>query len=95
MDGLMLYNPYRFHFLSIGGLSIFNPDMIEKMNITLGGFSAAYGNKMSGLISIQSPDGGNEWQNKIGINLHSARYHLKWSDIRKFIFTNFCQKNLL
>jgi outer membrane receptor for ferrienterochelin and colicin len=76
LDGLMLYNPYRFHFLSIGGLSVFNPDMIDQMNITIGGFSAAYGNRMSGLISIQSPDGGSEWKHKVGINLHSSRYLL-------------------
>ncbi len=76
LDGLMLYNPYRFHFLSIGGLSIFNPDMITQMNVTLGGFSSSYGNKLSGLLSIHTKDGGNNWYHKVGINLHSFRYVL-------------------
>ncbi len=86
LDGLMLYNPYRFHFLSIGGLSIFNPDMINQMNVTLGGFSSAYGNKMSGLLSIHTIDGGSQWKNKIGVNLHSFRYLSSGPILRNLFF---------
>ncbi len=77
LDGVMLYNPYRFHFLSIGGLSIFNSDMIESMDLTLGGFSTAYGNRMSGLLSIHSLDGGKDWRHKINLNIHSVGYNVQ------------------
>ncbi len=77
LDGLLLQNPYRGRALGFGGLSILNPDVIENMDLTLGGFSAIHGNRMGGLIDIHTKDGANNWQNKIAVNLLTARYLLE------------------
>ena len=74
LDGLTLQNPYRGRALGYGSLSILNPDLVQAMDVTLGGYSAAYGNRLGALIELQTKDGPAEWKNNISLNLLSARY---------------------
>ncbi len=50
LDRMTVYQPY--HLFGIAG--IFNTDMIDVVNISTGGFSAQYGNRMSSVIDVRS-----------------------------------------
>ncbi|RMF65075.1 MAG: hypothetical protein D6743_08415, partial [Calditrichaeota bacterium] len=43
LDGVVVYNPY--HMFGLAGA--FNPDVVEQVNLSLGGFSARYGDRLS------------------------------------------------
>ena len=77
LDGLLLQNPYRGRALGFGGLSILNPDIIDRMNLTLAGFSAAFGNRTGALVNLKTKDGTAVWKNKLAVNVLSARYFLE------------------
>ncbi len=76
LDGLLLQNPYRAKILGYGGISIVNSDVIKQLKLSLGGFPSSFGNRLGGLIEINTRDGGPDWTNKISVNLLSARYYL-------------------
>lgn len=76
LDGLLLQNPYRAKILGYGGISAVNSDVIDKLKLSLGGFPASYGNRLGGLIEIKTKDAGQSWQNRLSLNLLSARYYL-------------------
>ncbi len=50
LDGAVVYNPY--HLLGLAGA--FNPDIVEQVNLSLGGFSARYGDRLSSVIDVQT-----------------------------------------
>ncbi|MFQ5706094.1 MAG: carboxypeptidase-like regulatory domain-containing protein [bacterium] len=50
LDGAVVYNPY--HLFGFAGA--FNPDLVEQVNLSLGGFSARYGDRLSSVIDIQT-----------------------------------------
>jgi len=50
LDGAPIY--YPFHFLGIG--SSFNPDAIDGVSLSIGGFSSYFGNRLSSVIAFQS-----------------------------------------
>ncbi len=76
LDGLLLQNPYRGRILGFGGISAVNSDVIENLKLSLGGFPASYGNRLGGLIEIKTKDAEPGWQNRLSLNLLSARYYL-------------------
>jgi len=76
LDGLLLQNPYRGRALGFGSLSILNPDIIDKLDLTLAGFSAAYGNRTGALVDLKTKDGSSTWKNNLALNVLSARYSL-------------------
>lgn len=53
LDGAVVYNP--FHLFGLA--SAFNSDIIEQANVSLGGFSARYGDRLSSVIDIQTLTG--------------------------------------
>lgn len=50
LDGAVVYNPY--HLLGLAGA--FNPDIVEQVNLSLGGFSARYGDRLSSVIDVRT-----------------------------------------
>jgi len=50
LDGAVVYNPY--HLFGLAGA--FNPDIVEQVNLSLGGFSARYGDRLSSVIDIRT-----------------------------------------
>jgi len=50
LDGAVIYNPY--HLLGLAGA--FNPDIVEQVNLSLGGFSARYGDRLSSVIDVRT-----------------------------------------
>ena len=58
-DGLRLFNPFHFKdFLSI--FSTIDPAIIREIEVYTGAFPAAFGDRMSGVINIESLPGANE-----------------------------------
>ena len=53
MDGIEVHNPYRI----FGLISAFNPETVDRFELTAGGFSAAYGDRLSSLLVVDSRAG--------------------------------------
>ncbi len=53
MDGVEVHNPYRLFGLT----SAFNPETVESFELTAGGFSAKYGDRLSSLLVIRNRAG--------------------------------------
>ena len=50
LDGAVVYNPYHM----FGLVGSFNPDIIEQVNLSLGGFSARYGDRLSAVVDVRT-----------------------------------------
>jgi len=53
IDGAEVYRPTLVRSGNQEGLSVINPDMVEKLTFSAGGFPAYYGDKMSSVLNIQ------------------------------------------
>lgn len=53
MDGVEIHNPYRLFGLT----SAFNPETVRRFELTAGGFSAAYGDRLSSLLLVENRGG--------------------------------------
>ncbi|MBR2153027.1 MAG: TonB-dependent receptor [Bacteroidaceae bacterium] len=52
MNGIEVYRPLLIRSGQQEGLSIINPDMVERISFSAGGFDAKYGEKMSSVLDI-------------------------------------------
>jgi hypothetical protein len=69
LDGFPIFNPFH-----LGGIfSVFNADMVERVELASGGFPAAYGGRVSSVLSIESDPGDGELAVDGGISLLAAR----------------------
>jgi hypothetical protein len=53
MDGVEIHNPYRLFGLT----SAFNPETVEKFELSTGAFSAKYGDRLSSILLVENRDG--------------------------------------
>ncbi|MBK5255107.1 MAG: TonB-dependent receptor, partial [Vicinamibacteria bacterium] len=53
MDGVEIHNPYRLFGLT----SAFNPETVEKFDLSAGAFSAKYGDRLSSILQVENRDG--------------------------------------
>ena len=53
INNVEMYRPFLVRSGQQEGLSIINPDMVEKVGFSTGGFEAKYGDKMSSALDIQ------------------------------------------
>lgn len=53
VNGIEIYRPLLVRSGQQEGLSFINPDMVESINFSSGGFEAKYGDKMSSVLDIQ------------------------------------------
>jgi len=53
MDGVEVHDPYRLFGLT----SAFNPETIQRFELSTGGFSALYGDRLSSLLLVENRDG--------------------------------------
>jgi TonB-dependent receptor-like protein/carboxypeptidase family protein len=53
MDGVEIHNPYRLFGLT----SAFNPETVERFELTAGGFGAKYGDRLSSLLVVENRAG--------------------------------------
>ena len=58
-----------------GFMSVFNPDMINSIEVYKGGFPAKYGGKLSSVMSITQREGNNKtWKGNLGIGVTDASF---------------------
>ncbi len=73
-DGLQLYEPFHMKDLAGGLLSIIDMEVIGSIDLLTGGFTAEYGDKMSGVFNIHSTAGSEKKRRTaLGISLMNAR----------------------
>jgi hypothetical protein len=53
MDGVEIHNPYRL----FGITSAFNPEIVDRFELTAGGFGAKYGDRLSSLLVVDNRQG--------------------------------------
>jgi hypothetical protein len=53
MDGIEIHNPYRLY----GLVSAFNPETVERFELTAGAFSAKHGDRLSSLLVVENREG--------------------------------------
>ncbi|MGE0361632.1 MAG: TonB-dependent receptor [Vicinamibacterales bacterium] len=53
MDGVEIHDPYRLFGLT----SAFNPEIIQRFELSTGGFSAKYGDRLSSMLLVENRDG--------------------------------------
>ncbi|MDJ0836764.1 MAG: TonB-dependent receptor [Acidobacteriota bacterium] len=72
LNGMELYDP--FHMLEFGGLfSIIDPEVVGNLHVMTGGFPVQYGNRMSGVFSMQTSEP-RENLHEVGLSVNNARY---------------------
>ncbi len=54
IDGFVLPNPYRLQFALGGGMSLVNTGMLSRVNLSKGGFSPRFGDRVAGLIVFET-----------------------------------------
>lgn len=60
VNGAQVYEPYHIKEASNASVGIFNVDLIKKVDLITGGFSARYGDKMSSVLNIKYREGNRE-----------------------------------
>jgi hypothetical protein len=73
IDGLELYDPFHLKDLD-GALSIVDTNLVEHMQLLSGGFTAAYGDRMSGVVDIvtRTPAPDDELRSAVGVSFINA-----------------------
>ena len=74
-DGLELYEPFHLKDINGGGLSIIDVQAIGGLTLMTGGFSAEFGNRLSGVFNITSaaPNAARR-RTSLGISFLNARF---------------------
>ncbi|HLP16059.1 MAG TPA: TonB-dependent receptor, partial [Bacteroidota bacterium] len=60
VNGTQVYDPFHVKEVSNASIGIFNADMIRKMDLITGGFTARYGDKMSSVLNIEYREGSHD-----------------------------------
>lgn len=79
VNGIEIYRPLLLRAGQQEGLSFVNPEMVEKVNFSAGGFDATYGDKMSSVLDItyKKPD---RFHSSFNINLLGASAYVASGD---------------
>jgi outer membrane receptor for ferrienterochelin and colicin len=56
VDDVTVFNPYRLKLFG-GPISMFNPDVVERVTLYPGGFPAEYGDKLSAVLVVNNKEG--------------------------------------
>ncbi|MGF7140851.1 TonB-dependent receptor [Roseimarinus sediminis] len=61
-----------------GFMSVFNPDMINNIEVYKGGFPAKYGGKLSSIVAINQKEGNiNDWKGSLGLGISDASFSIE------------------
>lgn len=79
VNGLEVHRPLLIRSGQQEGLSFVNPDMVENVRFSAGGFDARYGDKMSSVLDIRykRPD---HLESNISVSLLGANAYVGWGD---------------
>ena len=86
INGVEVYRPLLIHSGEQEGLSVINPEMVERVDFSAGGFEARYGDKMSSVLDItyKKPKG---WEASGQLSVLGASAYFGYGN-RKFSFQN-------
>ncbi len=73
MDGVEIHNPYRLFGLT----SAFNPETVERFDLTAGGFSAKYGDRLSSLLVVENRLGREDLGGSTSVSITDANVVLE------------------
>ena len=73
MDGVEIHNPYRL----FGFVSAFNPETVERFELTAGGFGAAYGDRLSSLLIVDNRVGERDFTGSSSASITDANLVLE------------------
>lgn len=69
LDGMPIFSPFH-----LGGLfSVFNADMIDRVELMSGGFAAEHGGRVSSVLEVESDPGRGEFGGDAAVSLLSSR----------------------
>jgi hypothetical protein len=69
LDGFPIFNPFH-----LGGIfSVFNADLVDRVELAAGGFPASYGGRVSSVLRVESDAGPGTREVDAGISLLAAR----------------------
>ena len=72
LDGVPIFNPFH-----LGGIfSVFNADMVGRVELSSGGFPAEHGGRVSSLLLVESDPGPEDFSVRGGVSLLAARVAL-------------------
>ena len=71
LDGLELYEPYHMKYWD-GSLSVVDPDAVGNVELLTGGFSAEYGDRQTGVMSMRSVTPPPELKTAVGLSVTNA-----------------------
>ena len=72
LDGFPLYNPFH-----LGGVfSVFNADLVDRIELESGGFPAEFGGRVSSVLRVETDPGSGDFQVDTGISILAARVAL-------------------
>ena len=86
LNGIEVYRPLLIRAGQQEGLSIINPDLVEKIGFSAGGFEARYGEKMSSVLDITYKKV-NRFEGSISASLLGASAYLGFGG-KKFSWTH-------
>ena len=69
LDGIPVFHP--FHLMGL--FSVFNADMVQRMELRSGGFPAEYGGRTSSVLAVESTAGDGELGVEAGVSLLASR----------------------
>lgn len=74
LDGMIVYNPFH----SIGFFSVFDPDIVQSVDVYTGGFGAEYGSRNSAVMDIRTRVADRkEFSGKVSASTYSAKLLLE------------------
>ena len=68
MDGVEIHNPFRL----FGLVSAFNPETVERFELSAGGFGAAYGDRLSSLLVVDNRVGERDFSGSTSASVTDA-----------------------
>lgn len=69
LDGVPIFNPFHL----AGFFSVFNADMLSRVELLAGGFPAEYGGRVSAVLEVESDPGNGEWDFDAGVSVLASR----------------------
>lgn len=76
LDGAPVHHPYRYESPAGGSFGTVPPFLIEGTQFSTGGFSAQYGNALSGVLAMASPDRPQQARQYVNVGLAAASVSL-------------------
>ena len=76
VNGIEVYRPFLTRSGEQEGLSFINPDLVQNLTCSSGGFDAKYGDKMSSVLDIRYKNP-TEFAGSFGINFMGGHLHLE------------------